>query len=120
MVPNERLEIEGFLQGKLVEFVNSLPTTGLNQDTKRIQKLADEVNAELLKKFECLDDYKIITLITSLFPEQKAGGLCNAALWSDETDTVISSEYTRDSLLYSISTHFIKISGEESSGTESD
>ena len=43
MVPNERLEIEGFLQGKLVEFVNSLPTTGLNQDTKRIQKLADEV-----------------------------------------------------------------------------
>ena len=29
------------------------------------------MNAELLKKFDCVEDYKIVTLISALYPEQK-------------------------------------------------
>lgn len=121
MVPDERSEIERFLHGKLVEFVHSpLSASSNQQSTVQHQKLVDQVNAELLKKFDFVEDYKIVTLISALYPEQKTGGLCNAALWSEETDIVISAHYTRDSQLYTISAHFIKITGEDTSGSESD
>jgi len=121
MVPDEQSKIERFLHGKLVEFVHSpLSTSSSLHSTEHHRKLADEVNAELLKKFDCVEDYKIVTLISALYPEQKAGGVCNAALWSEDTDLVISAHHTRDSQLYTISAHFIKITGEDTSGSESD
>jgi len=121
---SERGAIQNFIQTKLETFVDKLEVED-NCDilvawekNAYYKKLADEVNAELLANFDCLEDFKIITLVTALRPQDKVGGLANAAVWSASTDVALTSQYSSNQVLFSLASHFIFISGDEESDDE--
>lgn len=121
---SERGAIQKFLQSKLEAFVDKLGVEdGCDilvewEKNALYKKLADEVNAELLENFDCLEDFKIITLVTALRPQDKTGGLSNAAVWSSSTDLALTSQYSCNQVLFSLASHFIFISGDEESDDE--
>lgn len=120
MIAVERKNIESFLHSKLSRFVDHLASSYNYQSTERFtdhsthyQSLVDEVNSELLSRFDCLEDYKLVTLVTSFTLNGKDSGVTNAAVWSKETDLVISTECTDRFFLYHLSTHLVRINTED-------
>jgi hypothetical protein len=114
MQPDEQGRIRTYLSSKLKEFAESVcvnPELNLaDLDKSQAYKdLADKVNSGLLEGFDCLEDYKIITVVSALNPDQKGGGLSTAAVWSTERDLVISTEYRIQTHLFSVSSHFVRM-----------
>jgi len=120
MIAVERKNIESFLHSKLCRFVDYLASFYNCQSSERsgdysiyYQSLVDEVNSELLSRFDCLEDYKLVTLVTSFTLNGEDSGVTNAAVWSNETDLVISTECTDGFFLYHLSTHLVRINTED-------
>jgi len=121
MITVERKNIETFLHSKLSRFVDYLASSyncsqNLEKPTDNsihFQSLVDEVNSELLSKFDCLEGYKLVTLVTSFSLDGKDSAVTNAAVWCNETDLVISTECTDRFFLYHLSTHLLRINTED-------
>jgi len=121
MIESEQVEVRTYLETELQQFVKQFAVHAdaenidvFSQLESNCKQFADKVNSGLKSSFECLDDYKIVTIVSVSNPDEKSGGLSNASLWSSDTDRVINLEHRLKSCLLTVSVHFVLIPSDSS------
>jgi len=118
MVSNdEKTQIQVYLKSSLEGFTQQIKYSKdilqtLEQE-KKYQEFADQVNSNLVEKFECLEDFKLITLLSAYNQNLKSGGQTNAAVWDSTGDQMIQCDYTWHQITFSLCVHLIQIPAEE-------
>lgn len=115
----ERTEIQAYLKSSLEGFTQQLKyckdiLNTLEQENK-YKQLADQVNSSLVQKFECLEDFKLITLLSAYNQNSKSGGQTNAAVWDTTGDLMIQCDLTWHQITFSLCVHLVQLPAEDDS-----
>jgi hypothetical protein len=118
----ERANIQAYLKSRLEHFTQGLQYSAdilqtLEQE-KKYQQFTDEVNSNLVQKFECLEDFKLITLLSAYDPSLKSGGQTNSAVWDTSGDQMIQCDHTWHQLVFSLCLHLVQLPAEEDEDSE--
>jgi len=113
----DKADIQAYLKSKLEDFTGSLQYSKdileILGTEKKYQSFTDEVNSSLVQKFECLEDYKLITLISAYDPALKSGGQTNSAVWDTTGDLMIQCDHTWQHFNFSLCLHLVLIPEED-------
>jgi len=120
----QRNNIQAYLNSRLQQF-----TTGLQYSSELLQlldkeqqykKLADEVNSGLLQSFECLEDFKLVTLVSAHQPSQKNSSQCTSAVWNCDQDLIISSNHTWNQINFYLNLYLVQLPADSAESDDSD
>jgi len=120
----QRNNIQAYLDTRLQKFTGGLQYSSeilkLLDNQQQYKKLADEVNSGLLQSFECLEDFKLVTLVSAHQPTLKSSSQCTSAVWNCDQDLIISSQHTWNQINFYLNLHLVYIPADSAESEDSD